>query len=86
MSPDWPNEGWANPVPIASSMNPNQIQSTTGFTTTFLLAGAMCLLGCITLFVLESRSSERVGDHKTAEAHFRRSRRVYSALEGLLKL
>ena len=58
----------------------------TGFTTTFLLAGVMCLLGCITLFVLESRSSERVGDHKTAEAHFRRSRRVYSALEGLLKL
>src|SRR5271157_3571918 len=31
----------------------------TGFTTTFLLAGVMCLLGCITLFVLESRSSER---------------------------
>ena len=32
----------------------------TGFTTTFLLAGVMCLLGCITLFVLESRSSEKV--------------------------
>ena len=26
------------PVPIASSMNPNQIQSTTGFTTTFSVA------------------------------------------------
>lgn len=57
-----------------------------GFTTTFLLAGVMCLLGCVTLLVLERRSSEKVRDHKKAEAHFRRSRRVYSALEGLLKL
>ena len=58
----------------------------TGFTTTFLLAGMMCLLGCITLFVLESRSSEKAGSRKKAEAHFRRSRRVFSALVGLLKL
>ena len=58
----------------------------TGFTTTFLLAGVMCLLGCITLFVLESRSSEKAVSHKKAEAHFRRSQRVFSALEGLLKL
>jgi predicted MFS family arabinose efflux permease len=58
----------------------------TGFTTTFLLAGMMCLLGCITLFVLESRSSENAGSRKKAEAHFRRSRRVFSALVGLLKL
>jgi DHA1 family quinolone resistance protein-like MFS transporter len=58
----------------------------TGFTTTFLLAGVMCLLGCITLFVLESRSSEKARGHKKAEAHFRRSQRVFSALEGLLKL
>lgn len=58
----------------------------TGFTTTFLLAGMMCLLGCITLFVLESRSSEKAGSNKKAEARFRRSHRVFSALEGLLKL
>ena len=58
----------------------------TGFTTTFLLAGVMCLLGCITLFVLESRSSEKARGRKKAETHFRRSQRVFSALEGLLKL
>ena len=58
----------------------------TGFTTTFLLAGMMCLLGCITLFVLESRSSEKTGANKKTELHFRRSQRIFSALEGLLKL
>jgi DHA1 family quinolone resistance protein-like MFS transporter len=59
----------------------------TGFTTTFLLAGVMCLLGCITLFVLESRSSEKAGANKKTELlHFRRSQRIFSALEGLLKL
>ncbi len=40
--------------------------SITGFTTTFLLAGAMCLLGCVTLIVLESRSAEKVEDYKKA--------------------
>jgi DHA1 family quinolone resistance protein-like MFS transporter len=58
----------------------------TGFTTTFLLAGVMCILGCITLFVLESRSSEKVGGHKITQAKLSRSRRIFSALEGLLKL
>jgi DHA1 family quinolone resistance protein-like MFS transporter len=57
-----------------------------GFTTAFLLAGVMCLFGCVTLLVLESRSSQKVGGHKKAEAHFRRSLRVFSSLEGLLKL
>lgn len=57
-----------------------------GFTTTFLVAGAMCILGCITLLVLERRSSEKAGGHRKEESHFHRSRRIYSALVGLLKL
>lgn len=57
-----------------------------GFTTTFLVAGAMCILGCITLLVLERRSSDKAGGHRKEESHFYRSRRIYSALVGLLKL
>lgn len=57
-----------------------------GFTTTFLFAGLMCLLGCVTLLVLERRSSDKAGGHRKEESHFHRSRRIYSALVGLLKL
>lgn len=57
-----------------------------GFTTTFLVAGAMCILGCVTLLVLERRSSDKAGGHRKEESHFHRSRRIYSALVGLLKL
>jgi MFS family permease len=53
--------------------------SITGFTTTFVLAGLLCLLGCITLLVLENRSAEKVKVHKKAEARFRRSRAAFSA-------
>jgi MFS family permease len=60
--------------------------SIAGFTTTFLLAGLLCLLGCVTLFVLENRSAEKVKSSEKPETHFRRSRAAFSSLEGLLKL
>jgi MFS family permease len=60
--------------------------SIAGFTTTFLLAGLLCLLGCVTLFVLENRSAEKVKSSEKPETRFRRSRAAFSSLEGLLKL
>jgi DHA1 family quinolone resistance protein-like MFS transporter len=62
--------------------------SITGFTATFLLAGILCLLGCVTLFILENRSAEKdkgKGPEKP-ETRFRRSRAAFSSLGGLLKL
>jgi DHA1 family quinolone resistance protein-like MFS transporter len=60
--------------------------SIAGFTTTFLLAGLLCLLGCVTLFVLENRSAEKVKSSEKPETRFRRSRAALSSLGGLLKL
>ena len=62
--------------------------SITGFTATFLLAGLLCLLGCVTLFVLENRSAEKVKGkgREKPETRFRRSRAAFSSLGGLLKL
>jgi DHA1 family quinolone resistance protein-like MFS transporter len=57
-----------------------------GFTTTFVLAGLLCLLGCITLMVLENRSAEKVKVYEKAEARFRRSRAAFSALARALLL
>jgi DHA1 family quinolone resistance protein-like MFS transporter len=60
--------------------------SIAGFTTTFLLAGLLCLLGCVTLFVLENRSAEKDKGREKPETRFRRSRAAFSSLGGLLKL
>jgi MFS family permease len=60
--------------------------SIAGFTATFVLAGLLCLLGCITLMVLENRSTERVKEFEKAEARFRRSRAAFSALARALLL
>ncbi len=48
--------------------------SIAGFTITFVLAGLLCLLGCITLLVLENRSAEKAKEVEKAEARFRRLR------------
>jgi MFS family permease len=54
--------------------------SIAGFTITFVLAGLLCLLGCITLLVLENRSAERAGEFEKAQTRFHRSWALISAL------
>lgn len=54
--------------------------SVAGFTTTFMLAGVVCLLGCLTLLVLENRSSERVPDYIEDKARFPRSKGTFSVM------
>lgn len=59
------------------------ISTIMGFTATFMMAGLLCLLGCIALFVLEKRSYQK-DDLAAAEIRFRRSGRSFSAFADLL--
>ena len=54
--------------------------SIAGFTITFVLAGLLCLLGCITLLVLENRSADKARELEKEKGHFHRSRAAISAL------
>ena len=58
------------------------IADLSGFTTTFLLAGLMCALGCLLLFYLESKMAEKI------EVQYRSKQRssVLGPLADLLKL
>ncbi len=47
------------------------VASHVGFSATFLLAGLLCILGCLVLLILERRSSRREKDYG-GEARFRR--------------
>ncbi len=58
--------------------------SIAGFAPTFVLAGLFCLLGCITLFVLESRNAEIVNIHEKSLTLSIGSGLEFSLLEGRL--
>jgi DHA1 family quinolone resistance protein-like MFS transporter len=58
------------------------IADLTGFTTTFLLAGLMCGLGCLLLFYLESKRAETI----EAQCQCKQRSSVLGALADLLKL
>ncbi len=47
------------------------ISSLAGFTTTFILAGLLCLLGCAALLILENRSAQRNENLEGAKSRFR---------------
>ncbi|MCK9566913.1 MAG: hypothetical protein M0Q43_12810, partial [Methanothrix sp.] len=47
------------------------VASQVGFSTTFLLAGLLCIVGCLVLIVLERRSARKAED-LGGEARFRR--------------
>ena len=58
--------------------------SIAGFTITFVLAGLLCLLGCITLLVLENRSIEKAKEFEKEKGHFRWPRTIISALATII--
>ncbi len=60
------------------------ISTLAGFTTTFLLAGLLCLLGCAALFVLENRSTRKAEVLEGTEVRLRRSWSIFPSLAGLI--
>jgi MFS family permease len=52
------------------------VASLVGFSATFILAGLLCLLGCVALLVMERRSA-RLPENLGGEARFRRIGTVY---------
>ncbi len=59
------------------------IADITGFTATFLLAGLLCMLGCLMLFILESKRVESIG---TQYSKGKRRRPAFASMVALLKL
>lgn len=60
------------------------ISSLAGFTTTFVLAGLLCLMGCMALLILESRNAEKAPLPEKVETRFRRVQRAFYALSCLI--
>jgi MFS family permease len=57
-----------------------------GFTTTFVLAGLLCLMGCMALLILERKSAGQSPIPEKVETRFRRVQRALCALSCLIDI